>query len=105
MGIVVAFAAAALRTYGPVPAEQGAVSIAAALPAAVGVDDKVRGRRLGKKGPLQGLGDQFFRHGGPYVPTHDVFGSRVLEGTQIGPTGYGPVAVGQRRYVMSDTQT
>ena len=55
--IIVAIAAAALRTHGPVPAEQGAVSIAAILAALpgttpVGVDDQARGRRLGEKSPL-----------------------------------------------------
>ena len=50
--IIVAIAASALRAHGPVPAEQGAVSIAAILPAPVGVDDQARGRRLGEKSPL-----------------------------------------------------
>ena len=57
LGIVVAFAlpgttAAALRTHGPVLMQKGAVGVAAILAAAVGVDDKVRGRRLGEKSPL-----------------------------------------------------
>ena len=62
LGVVVALAAAALRTHGPVPVQERAVGVAAVLAALpgttpVGVDDKVRGRWLGKKGPLQGRGD------------------------------------------------
>ena len=91
--------AAALRTHGPVPVQEGAVGVAAVLAALpgttpVGVDDKVRSRWLGKKGPLQGRGDQFFRHVGRHVPalpgtTHDVLGARVLKGAQIGPLAVG----------------
>ena len=85
LGVVVALAAAALRTHGPVPVQEGAVGIAAALAAlpgttAVGVDDKAWGGRLGEKGPLQGRGNQFFRHGGRHVPVHDVLGAPVLKG-------------------------
>ena len=57
LGIVVALAAAALRTHGPVLVLEGAVGVAAVLAAPVGVDDKAWGGRLGKKGPLQGRGD------------------------------------------------
>ena len=39
--------------------QEGAVGVATILAAPVGVDDKVRGRRLGEKGPLQGRVDQF----------------------------------------------
>ena len=70
--------------------QEGAVGVAAvlaALPgtAAVGVDDKAWGGRVGEKGPLQGRGDQFFRHGGPHVPalpgtTHHVFDVHALKG-------------------------
>ena len=49
LGIVVAFAAAALRTYGPVPVQERAVGVAAVLAAAVGVDDELWGGRLSEK--------------------------------------------------------
>ena len=86
LGVVVAITAAALRTHGPVPVQDrtvGVAAILAALPGTtpVGVDDEAWGRRLGKKGPLQGRGDQFLGHGGPHMPAHDVLGCRVLEGT------------------------
>ena len=65
------------------PVQERAVGIAAILPALpgttpVGVDDKAWGRRLGKKGPLQGRDDQLFRHHGPHVPAHYVLGAPVL---------------------------
>ena len=85
LGVVVALAAAALRTHGPVPVQERAVDVAAVLATlpgttAVGVDDKVWGGRLGKKGPLQGRGNQFFWHRGPHVPAYHVFGVHVLKG-------------------------
>ena len=52
LGVVVALAAAALRTHGPVPVQERAVGVAAILAAPVGVDDEAWGRWLGKKGPL-----------------------------------------------------
>ena len=80
--------------------EQSAVSVAAVLPAAVGVDHEFRGGQLREKGPPQGRGDQFFRHRGPHVPAHDVFGGPVLKGAQVGPCAmcYWPGA-GQGTYV------
>ena len=57
LGVVVALAAAALRTHGPVPVQERAVGVAAILAALpgttpVGVDDEAWGGRLGEKGPL-----------------------------------------------------
>ena len=49
LGVVVALAAAALRTHGPVPVQERAVGVAATLAAPVGVDDEAWGRRLDKK--------------------------------------------------------
>ena len=85
LGIVVAVAAPTLRAHALVVVEQlpvGVAAVLAALPGttAVGVDDKAWGGRLGEKGPLQGRGDQFFRHRGPHVPAHHVLGAHVLKG-------------------------
>ena len=85
LGIVVALAATALRAHGLVVVEQllvGVAAVLAALPGttAVGVDEQAWGGRLGEKGPPQGRGDQFFRHGGPHVPAHHVLGVHVLKG-------------------------
>ncbi|NKI89627.1 hypothetical protein HBN54_002225 [Hymenobacter sp. 1B] len=99
LGIIVAVAAAALRAQGPVLAEQGTVDIATVLPALpgttpVGVDDQARGGRLAEKSPLQGGGHQFFGHTCAHAPADHVLGAHILKGTEVGPTGYDPVAVG-----------
>jgi len=52
--IAITVAPTALRAQGPVLVEQGAVGVAAVLPAPVGMHNKARGRGLGEQGPLQG---------------------------------------------------
>ena len=74
-----------MRTHGPVPVQAGEVGVAAILFAPIRVDDEAWGRQLGKKGQLQGRSDQYFRHGFPHVPAHDVPGVPVLEDASIGP--------------------
>jgi len=75
--------AAALRGQGLVVMEPLPVDIAAVLPATVGMHEELGGQ-LRQKRALQGGGDQFFGHGGGYVPAHEVLAVHVLEGAQLG---------------------
>ena len=92
LGIIVAVAAPALRAHGSVLVQQLPIRVAAVLPAAVRMHQQAQRRRLGPKSPLQGPGDQFFRHGRPDLPADYVLAGHVLKGAPVGL-----VAVGQRQ--------
>ena len=110
LGIVVAFAASAVRALGPGVAQQRLVGVAHVLPASVGVDNEAGGRPLSQQRPLQGADDQSSGHAGPHLPAHHMLGAEVLKGALVrpGPTSQRqageaahqhPVGLGRARLV------
>lgn len=80
MGVVVAFALAAVRELSVGPLEQPLVSAAHVMATPVRVHHQARRGPLAQQNSLYITGNQYLGHIRPHLRAHDEFGEHILKG-------------------------